>query len=33
MDKIESMVEAVCGGGVLLTPFWLAYKLIEYILS
>lgn len=33
MDKLEMLVETICAGGVILTPFWLTYKLVLYVIS
>lgn len=33
MSKLEAALDAVCGAGVLMTPVWLAYKLIAYAFS
>jgi len=33
MDRVEMAVEAVCASGVLLTPLWIAYKMVLFIIS
>lgn len=32
MSKIDMVFETVCGVGIILTPFWLAYKFILCLL-
>ena len=33
MERIEAFVELLCGSGVLLTPFYLIYKVAMYAIS
>lgn len=33
MDKIDVVVETICATGVILAPFWLAYKLVLCLIS
>lgn len=33
MSKIEAMLDALCGTGVLLTPLYLVYKFVIYATS
>ncbi len=33
MDRVDTIVELICAAGVILTPFWLCYKLIMYVVG
>lgn len=33
MARLEALLDSVLSGGVLLTPLWLTYKLVMYVLS
>lgn len=33
MEKIDAVVETICATGVIVAPFWLAYKVILCIFN
>ena len=33
MSKLEAVLDAFCGAGVLMTPVYLAYKILVYAFS